>query len=127
MMTIPVAVLFWFRYIETRRTSDYLLALLFSTFSVYSKDNGFIVIVLLAAMLLAYAMKPGAWLAQARYWGIRLAPFVIVSASYLILRYVLTGPLNADNPIYSPRLSLPVAGWQVTAFLATVGNFSLTN
>ncbi|MFL6273945.1 MAG: hypothetical protein ACJ74G_01960, partial [Blastocatellia bacterium] len=127
LMTILLTVLFWFRYLESRRSADYLLALLFTTFSVYSKDNGFLLIVLLAAMIVAHTVKPGGWLGQARYWGIRLAPFVVISASYLILRYVLTGPLNADNPIYSPRFSLPVAGWQTTAFLATVGNFSLTN
>jgi hypothetical protein len=127
LMTILLAVLFWFRYIEERRTSDYVLTLLFCTFSAYSKDNGFVVIVLLAAMILAFAIKPGALISQIRYWGIRYAPFVIISASYLVLRYVLTGPINPDNPVYSPRFSFDGALWQTKAFLATVGNFTLTD
>jgi uncharacterized membrane protein YqhA len=127
LMTILLAVLFWFRYIEGRRPADYLLTLLFCTFSAYSKDNGFIVIGVLGAMLLALAIKPGEGKREALYWAVRFAPFVVVSASYLALRYALTGPLNLTNPVYSPRLSLAVALWQTKAFLATVGNFSLTD
>ena len=126
LMTILLAVLFWFRYIEARRTSDYSLTILFCTFSAYSKDNGFVVVGVLAAMILALAIKPGELMSQIRYWAIRFAPFVMISASYLILRYVLTGPINPDNPSYSPRLSFIVAVRQAAAFFATVGNFSLT-
>ncbi|MEK6325019.1 MAG: hypothetical protein AABN33_25550 [Acidobacteriota bacterium] len=125
LMTILLAVLFWFRYIETRRTSDYFLTFLFCAFSAYSKDNGFTVIVILAAMVPALAIKPGELKSQIQYWGVRFMPFVIVSASYLVLRYVLTGPINPDNPVYSPRLSFPNAVWQAQAFFTTVGNFSL--
>ena len=127
LMTILLTVLFWFRYIETRRNWDYVLTLVFCTFSVYSKDNGFIIIGILATMILGLAVKPADVKRQFLYWFPRFGPFVIVSASYLVLRYVLTGPLNADNPIYSPRLSFPVAIWQATAFLATVGNFSVSS
>jgi hypothetical protein len=126
LMTILLAVLFWFRYIEERRPSDYALTLLFCTFSAFAKDNGFVVIVILAAMILAFAIKPGELPGQLRYWGIRYAPFVIISASYLVLRYILAGPINPNNPVYSPRLSFDVAIWQAKAFLATVGNFSVT-
>src|SRR5205085_7585109 len=55
LMTILLTVLFWFRYIEARRTSDYILTLLFCTYSAYSKDNGFVVIVILAVMVLSLA------------------------------------------------------------------------
>jgi hypothetical protein len=127
LMTILLVVLFWFRYIEARRPSDYVLALLFCIFAAYSKDNGFIVIGILAAMVLAIAIQPGDSKSQIRYWGVRYAPFVIISASYLILRYILTGPLNPNNPVYSPRLSVAGSVWQSKAFLATVGNFSLTD
>lgn len=126
-MTILLAVLFWFRYIETRRTADYFLTLIFGAFSVYSSDSGFAVIVILAAMIPALAVKPGELKSEILYWSVRLAPFVITSASFLILRYILTGPMNPNNPVYSPQLSIPVAAWQMKAFLATVGNFSLTN
>ncbi|MEK6282048.1 MAG: hypothetical protein AABN95_16965 [Acidobacteriota bacterium] len=127
LMTILLTVLFWFRYIETRRKWDYVLTLVFCTYSVYCKDNGFIVTGILAAMILGLAIKPIDAKGQLLYWFPRFVPFVIVSASYLVLRYVLTGPLNPNNPIYSPRLSFSVAVWQATAFLATVGNFSVTN
>src|SRR5262249_42188795 len=93
LMSILLAVLFWFRYIETRRSSDYILTLLFCAFSAYSKDNGFIVIGILTAMIVAIAIKPEKWKSQGFYWGIRFAPFIVISASYLILRYVLTGPI----------------------------------
>ena len=127
LMTILLSVLFWFRYLENRRTSDYLLTLFFCTISAYSKDNGFVVIGVLAAMILAIAYKPGEWMSQARYWSLRFAPFVIISLSYLALRYLLTGPINPNNEIYSPRLSLPVTMWQAKAFFATAGNLTLTN
>jgi hypothetical protein len=127
LMTILLTVLFWFRYIESRRTLDYALTCLFCSFSAYSKDNGFIVIGILAAMIVALAIKPEEWKSQALYWGVRFAPFVVISASYVILRYVLVGPINMDNEVYSPRLSLPVAVRQTKAFLATVGNLTLTD
>jgi hypothetical protein len=127
LMTILLTVLFWFRYIEERRTLDYVLTVAMCVFSVYSKDNGFIIIGILAAMTIVHAMKPTDVMGQVKYWSVRFIPFVIALASYLVLRYILTGPLNPNNPIYSPRLSLRVAVWQATAFLATVGNFTLTN
>lgn len=127
LITILSTVLFWFRYIKARRSSDYLLTLFFCVVSVYSKDNGFVVIGILAAMVLAVAIEPGNLRNQIKYWGVRYAPLVVISLSYLVLRYVLTGPINPDNPVYSPRLSFGVAVWQAKAFLATVGNFSLTN
>jgi len=127
LITILSTVLFWFRYIKTRRTSDYLLTLLLCTLSAYSKDNGFVVIGILAAMVVALAIEPGNLRKQIRYWGLRFAPLAIISLSYLVLRYVLTGPINPNNPVYSPRLSFGVAVWQAKAFFATVGNFSLTN
>jgi hypothetical protein len=127
LITILSTVLFWFRYIKDRRKSDYLLTLFFCSLSAYSKDNGFVVIGILAAMILALAIEPGNLKPQIRYWGVRYAPMVIISLSYLILRYVLTGPINPDNPVYSPRLSFGVALWQAKAFLATAGNLSVTN
>jgi hypothetical protein len=127
LMSTMLAVLFWLRYVEARRGFDYALTLLFCTFSAYSKDNGFIVVGVLAVMILALAIKPGDLKSQALYWGIRLAPLALISGSYLMLRYAMTGPINPNNPVYSPRLSFPVAVWQAKAFLATVGNLSLTN
>jgi len=127
LMTILLSVLFWFRYIETRRKWDYILTLLVCTFSVYSKDNGFVVIGILAAMIPGLAIEPVDVKRQLLYWVPRFVPFVIVSASFLVLRYVLTGPINPDNPIYSPRLSFPVTIAQTIRFLATVGNFTVIN
>lgn len=127
LMTILLSVLFWFRYIQTRRKWDYVLTLLVCTFSVYSKDNGFVVIGILAAMILGLAIQPVDVKRHLLYWFPRFVPFVIVSASYLVLRYVLTGPINPDNPIYSPRLSFSVTILQAIRFLATVGNFTLIN
>lgn len=126
-MTILLAVLFWFRYIETRRLADYFLTLIFGAFSVYSTDSGFAMFVILVTMISALAGKPEELKSQVQYWSLRFAPFVFVLASFFILRYVLTGPINPNNPAYSPQLSFPVAVWQMKAFLATVGNFSLTN
>lgn len=127
LMTILLSVLFWFRYIEARRKSDYILTLVFFTLSAYSKDQGFIVIGILAAMSLNLAVRPGNLKRQLLHWFLRFVPFAMVSLSYIWLRYVLTGPINHDNPIYSPKLSLSVAVWQTTGFLATVGNFSVTD
>jgi hypothetical protein len=126
LMTMLLTVLFFSRYIDARRPSDYLMAFLFCAFNVYCKDNGFIVIGILAAMILAVAIRREGSKNQINYWTVRFLPFVIISASNQVLRYILIGPINRDNPIYSPRLSFPVAVRQTTAFLATVGNFSLT-
>lgn len=127
LMTILLAVLFWFRYIENKRTMDYVLTLLFCTFSVFSKDNGLFVIVILVTIVAAIDLKRDELKKAMSYWSLRLAPFAIVSGSYLVLRYILTGPINPDNAIYSPRFSIPVILWQAKGFLATVGNFSLSN
>ena len=127
LMTMLLTVLCWFRYIETRRTSDYLLAFVFCTFNVYCKDNGFLIVGILMAMIVGLAIKSGGLKPQIQYWMVRFVPFVMVSASYQILRYILIGPINPNNPMYSPRLSLLVTVRQTAAFLATVGNFSLTS
>ena len=127
LMTILLAVLFWIRYLEKRRSVDYVLALSVCTVSVYSKDNGFMVVGIVAVMTAALAINTGNLEEQIRYWIIRYIPFVFISASYILLRYILTGPINPNNPVYSPRLSFSVAAWQTKAFLATVGNFSLTD
>ena len=126
LMTILLAVLFWFRYVETRRTLDYVLTLIFCTLSVYAKDQALVVVGILAAIIAALAIKPGDLIGQVRYWSIRFAPLVIIAISNLVVRYILCGPINPNHAVYSPRLSLSVAAWQTKAFLATVGNFSLT-
>jgi hypothetical protein len=126
LMTILLTVLFWFRYIETRRWLDYVLTLASCIFAVYSKDHGLVVIGVLAAMIVAIAIKPGELITQRRYWAIRFAPFVIIAVSYLVVRYILIGPIDPNQEMYSPRLSFSVAAWQAKAFAATVGNFSLT-
>jgi len=126
LLSILLTVLFWFRYIDMRRSTDYLLALAFCIFSVYSKDNGLVVIGILAAMIVSLAIKTGGLVGQMRYWAIRFAPFVIIAVSYVVVRYILIGPINPNQEMYSPRLSFSVAAWQAKAFLATVGNFSLT-
>jgi hypothetical protein len=126
LMTILLAVLFWFRYIETRGSLDYVLALVFCALSVYSKDQGLVVIGILAAMIVALDIKQGDLMGQVRYWAIRFAPFVIISVSNLVLRFILIGPINRNHAAYSPRLSWSIAGWQTEGFLATAGNFSLT-
>ncbi|HVQ39776.1 MAG TPA: hypothetical protein VMS31_19705 [Pyrinomonadaceae bacterium] len=126
LMATLLTVLFWFRYIEERRKLDYILTLFFFALTTYCKDQGFVVIGVLAAMSLGLALKQGDVRRQFLYWFVRFVPLVIVSLSYICLRYVLTGPINHDNPIYSPQLSLSVAGWQAIGFLATLGNFSVT-
>jgi hypothetical protein len=126
LMTILLVVLFWFRYIETRRTLDYVLALIFCALSVYAKDHALVVIGVLAAMIVALAVKPGEWKGALRYWAVRFAPFVVISISNLAYRFIVCGPINPNQEAYSPRLSWSVAAWQTKAFFATVGNFSLT-
>ena len=122
-----LTVLFWLRYIESKRAVDYALALTFCLICSFSKDNGLAVIVLMFACVISLAPKPDDIKREARYWAIRYLPAVLIAAAYLILRYILTGPINTENPVYSPQLSFSVAYWQTKAFLATVGNFSLTN
>jgi hypothetical protein len=68
-----LAVLFWLLYVEVRRGFDYALTLCFCMFCAYCKDNGFIVIGILALMILALAIKPRDLKGQALYWGIRFA------------------------------------------------------
>lgn len=126
LMTILLTVLFWFRYIETRRWLDYVLTLASCIFAVYSKDHGLVVIGILAAMMVAVAIKPGELITQRRYWAIRFAPLVIIAVSCLVVRYISIGPINPNEAMYSPRFSFLVAAWQTEAFAATVGNFSLT-
>jgi hypothetical protein len=127
LMTILLTVLFWCRYLESRRLFDYILTLIFSILSVYSKDNGFMISGVLAAMTVGLAIKPGGLKNQIQYWALKFMPFAIVPVSYEVLRYILIGPINPNNPTYSPRLSFLVAVRQTTGFLATVGNFSLTS
>ena len=127
LMTLLLTILFWFRYIKERRSADYALTLICCIFAAYSKDNGFLIIGILAAMIFAIAIKPGDLRSEIPRWSVRFAPFVIISASSLVLRYVLIGPINPNNATCSPRFSFSVALWQTKAFLATVGNLSLTN
>ncbi|HJW27957.1 MAG TPA: hypothetical protein VJ508_01775, partial [Saprospiraceae bacterium] len=127
LMTILLVVLFWFRYIEARRKVDYVVTIIVCVFSAYSKDNGFVVIGILAAMVIALAVERRELMSQLQYWAVRFIPFVIISASYLVLRYVLTGPLNLDNQWYSPRFSFSGTVRQMAGFLATAGNLSLTD
>lgn len=127
LMNELLTVWFWIRYLEKRRTLDYVLTFGFCTLAVYSKDNGFIIIAILAAMVLALAPRVTDLKSEIKYWVVRFVPFVAVAVSYVGLRYVLTGPLNPNNPVYSPRLSLYVAARQTAGFLATVGNLALTS
>ena len=126
LLFILLSVLFWFRYIEARRFADYWLALIFCICSVYSKDHGLVLSGVLAAILGAIALKPGLSLFERRSWLIRFTPFVLISISNLVLRYILTGPINPNQEAYSPRFSLSVLAWQSKGFIASIGNFSLT-
>jgi hypothetical protein len=108
-----------------RRSADFLLALLFFTLASYCKENGFLIIVVLGAMVFAFNLHE--MKTQSAYWLLRLAPFIGIALSYWILRFTLIGPFNNTNPLYAPILSFSVARWQTKGFLATVGNFSLTN
>jgi hypothetical protein len=126
LLTILLSILFWCRYIKNRRATDYILSLVFCTYSVYSKDHGFVILGVLAAIIVALGMKPDGSFRQVRNWLFRFAPFVVVAASYWVLRFILLGPINPYQAMYSPRLSLSVAAWQIQGFIATAGNFSLT-
>jgi hypothetical protein len=126
LMTVLLTVLFWFRYIQARRWSDYFLTVVFCILSVYSKDHGLVVVGVLASMIMAVALQPGDLRSQARDWAIRFAPFVIIAISNLVVRYILIGPINPNQVAYSPRFSVSGAAWQTKAFAATVGNLSLT-
>jgi hypothetical protein len=127
LITTLLTLIFWLRYIEHRRTVDYFVALAFCLLCSYAKEIGFLVIAPMAILVAVLAMKRGDMKGQAGYWGIRYLPVLVIAASYLILRYILTGPIPSGNPTYSPQLSLSVASWQTKAFLATVGNFALTD
>jgi hypothetical protein len=126
LMTILLTLLFWLRYIETRRISDYVLGLISCALSVYSKDNGFAVVGVLLATIPAVALEPGEIKKQLKYWIPRVTPFIIIAASYFVVRYLQAGPINPNNAAYSPRLSLFEATRHTAGFLATVGNLGLT-
>src|SRR5262249_28561983 len=113
------------RFIESRRQADYFLTIFFFVVCLFTKDNGFIVLGVMLAMVLATLTRAD-FKSQLRYWGSKFLPFVILTIGYFILRFALATP-NRENPVYGPRLTMESVLLQVKGFLATVGNLSITS
>ena len=101
-MLLLTSVLFFLRYIASRRVYDYCLGLLFVTLSIFSKDYGLIVVGVIMALVAAYGINSDSWKSDISWWWKRLLPLFLTVIVYLGLRYAIVGPLPSDNLCLHP-------------------------
>jgi hypothetical protein len=124
LLLLLATVLCFLRYAAERRTRDYALGLLCCFLAIFTKDYGLVVGGVVLALAAFWATRPSEWRSAWRWWAVRLVPLPGMVLVYLGLRYAIVGPPPANNPAYSPQLSLDVTVRKVAAFLSTLGNLS---
>jgi hypothetical protein len=129
-----LTVLFFLRYIEQRRPTDYVVAMVACCLAIFTKDYGLVVVVVVAALVAFVAMRPSEWRRQAGRWVWRLAPLPLMVVAYLGLRFMIVGSppslgdsrdiaARQDYP-YAPQVRLEVVARKVQVFTSVVGNLS---
>lgn len=125
LMLLLLTLLFLLRYVEKRRSIDYALALLFCGLSVFSKDHGLVVVVVVCAFVLTHAGSGETWRSRIQRWRSRLAPFLLLVPIYLFLRIWVVGiVVPSDRSVYSPRLSVGLPARKLLNFGTTLTNLS---
>lgn len=124
LMLLLTTILFFLRYIAHRRKLDYGLGLLFCFLSIFSKDYGLVVVIVVTALVASYGLKWSSWKTDTLYWMRRLSPLPVMLLVYLGMRYAVVGPLPTSDPIYSPQLSLSLALTKLLIFTSSLGNLS---
>jgi hypothetical protein len=127
LMLLLLTVLFFLRYVQVRRSVDYLLGLLFCLLSVFSKDYGLVVVLVVAALVAAYGVNYGSWRKEAIWWSKRLSPLFVMAAGYLALRYTIVASLPSSNSDYAPQFSAYLALRKLIVFGSTLFNASFTD
>lgn len=125
LMLLLLTLLFLLRYVEKRRSIDYVLALLFCGLSVFSKDHGLVVVVVVCAFVLTHAGSGETLRSRIQRWRSRLAPFLLLVPIYLFLRIWVVGiVVPSDRSVYSPKLSVGLPARKLLNFGTTLGNLS---
>jgi hypothetical protein len=118
-------VLFFLRFITTRKVIDYAFALLFSLFSIFSKDYGLVVVTVVATLALVYGIRQSHWRTDLRWWAWRLAPLLLMVGVYFSLRLVIVGRLPQNNPNYTPQFSPALIVKKIAVYASVLNNLTL--
>jgi hypothetical protein len=124
LMLLLATVLFFLRFAAGRRRLDYSFGLLFCLLSIFAKDYGLAITLVVVALAISYGLSRDDWRGDALWWARRLLPLPLMVLLYLSLRYAAVGPLPTDDPVYSPQLSFEVAAIKLLIFTSTLGNLS---
>lgn len=127
LMLLLLTVLCFLRYSTYHRITDYALGLLFCGLSIFTKDYGLVVTMVVAGLAAFADLTPGPWRARVRWWSPRLVPLAGLVVAYLAVRYSVVGFVPSGNPVYSPALSPDVAARKLLVFTSTLWNVSFTD
>ncbi|HLH26563.1 MAG TPA: hypothetical protein VK066_28920, partial [Chloroflexota bacterium] len=131
-LTLLLATLLCFlRYRAYGRRLDYALGLLCGSLAVFTKDYGLAILAVLAALAATTAASSATWRATAKWWGIRLAPLLLVAVAYLGARASAVGLVPPADPsgvsehaAYAPQLSPDITSTKLLVLASTMANLS---
>jgi fucose 4-O-acetylase-like acetyltransferase len=108
LMQFLVCILFLIRYLQKRRWVDYVIALIFFTLGIFARDYSVIFVLVVLILIFFYPLEDAEGSVRGKEWlrsAVPLvkvaAPFVLLAALYLVVRFYLAGlpPTvgNAEN------------------------------
>ncbi|HEY4248074.1 MAG TPA: hypothetical protein VGM64_14580 [Lacunisphaera sp.] len=123
-----LSALFFLRYVQGKKQSDYWFGLLFCLLSHFSKDYGLVVNAVVLAIIFVYDLPRQNWVRKARQWFWRILPLGLITTVYFCVRTSVLGgitqPGTLANTDYSPRfLFIDVLG-KLLRFATTLCNAS---
>ena len=126
LLLLLAAVLFWLRYLDTKRTRNYLGALGLSTLAIFTKDYGLVAVAVIAAIVVIREIPLREWKRRGGPWLIRLAPLVGMVVVYLGLRSTIVTRSPTTSVVYSPKLLWDQTLHKSAVFASGLGNLSMT-
>ncbi|MCS7312994.1 MAG: hypothetical protein NZ742_08805 [Acidobacteria bacterium] len=138
-------LLFFLRFMESRRVLDYVLSVGSFGLLIHVRDSHFVGLGVVATLGWVYGVRfrrelkrdaasvdgpeHDAWRRGATYsqWILYLVPFTLLVIAYGVLRYMVVGPPPPNHPTYTPRLSLKEIVVKASFLVAAGANVSWTD
>lgn len=124
---ILLASLFFLQFVRQGGRWRYALAILASVLSIFTKEMGISVLVVLAAIILAFARPTQGLLRFILRWTVALAPVALAVAALFIIRSFIAGGVFQTKGGYALGLSLQVFLRDGLAFGAALANISFSD
>ena len=121
------ALLFTIRYLQERKKSDYLLALIFFALSVFSRDFSVVLLAVVFVLFFFYAYEkrgsPGIW----KDAFLKFSPYLGIAIVYLAARLWVVGlPTTGSDTTYAINFDLVNMAKYVLLFAGNILNVSIT-